>query len=61
VVLRLFDQEGTIRVKLGGGKDGSGMVLLNEATEPGVHLLARTTGSSVHVVNRDGRERLLTP
>ena len=61
VVFRLFDQEGTIRVKLGGGKDGSGMVLLNDATEPGVHLLSKPTGSSVRVANKDGRERLLAP
>lgn len=61
VVFRLLDQEGTIRVKLGAGRDGSGMVLLNDATEPGVHLLSKPAGSSVRVVNKDGRERLLAP
>jgi hypothetical protein len=61
VVFRLMDQAGTIRVKLGAGKDGSGMVLLNDATEPGVHLLSKAEGSSVRVVNKDGRERLIAP
>lgn len=61
VVFRLLDQTGTIRVKLGAGKDGSGLVLNNDATEPGVHLLAQPAGSSVRLVNKDGRQRLITP
>ncbi len=61
VVLRLLDQQGTIRVKLGAGKDGSGLLLANDATEPGVHILAKDTGSSIRVVNKDGRQRLIAP
>ena len=61
VVFRLFDQRGTIRVKLGAGADGSGLLLANDATEPGVHLLATASGSSVRVVNKNGRERLISP
>lgn len=61
VVFRLLDQQGTIRVKLGAGKDGSGLLLANDATEPGVHLLAKAQGSSVRVVNKDGRERVIAP
>ena len=61
VVLRLLDQEGTIRVKLGADQKGSGLLLANDATEPGVHLLATAEGSSVRVVNKDGRERVVTP
>jgi hypothetical protein len=61
VVLRLLDDRGTIRVKLGAGSDGSGLLLANDATEPGVHLLATAKGSSVRVVNRNGRERLIAP
>jgi hypothetical protein len=33
VVLRLLDRRGTIRVKLGAGEDGSGLLLNNDATE----------------------------
>ena len=61
VVFRLLDQEGTIRVKLGAAQDGSGLVLLNDATEPGVHILAKDTGSSLKVKNKDGMERSFTP
>jgi hypothetical protein len=61
VVLRLLDQQGTIRVKLGAGKEGSGLLLANDATEPGVHILAKATGSSIRVVNKNGRERLIAP
>jgi len=61
VVFRLFDQQGTIRVKLGAAKDGSGLVLLNDATEPGVQILAKATGSSLKLKNKDGRERIFTP
>ena len=61
VVLRLLDQEGTIRVKLGADQKGSGLLLANDATEPGVHLLAKAEGSSVRVANKDGRERVVTP
>jgi hypothetical protein len=61
VVLRLVDERGRIRVKLGAGTDGSGLLLANDATEPGVHLLATSKGSTIRVVNRDGRERLIAP
>ena len=60
VVLRLFDQQGTIRVKLGASTDGSGLVLLNDATEPGVQILAKATGS-IKVRNKDGKEELIAP
>jgi hypothetical protein len=61
VVLRLLDQQGTIRVKLGAAQDGSGLLLANDATEPGIHLLAGAKGSSIRVANKDGRERVITP
>jgi hypothetical protein len=61
VVLRLLDPSGTIRVKLGAGADGSGLLLANDATEPGVHLLARPEGSSLRLADKNGRERLITP
>jgi len=45
VVFRLIDSNGTIRVKLGAGEDGSGLLLLDETTEPAVHLIARRTAT----------------
>jgi hypothetical protein len=67
VVFRLFDQSGTIRVKLGAGEDGSGLVLNDETTEPGVHIIARraplaerkTTG--ITLTGAGGRQRVITP
>jgi len=61
VVFRLLDQKGTIRVKLGAAEAGSGLLLVNDATEPGVHILAQATGSSLRLANKDGRERVITP
>jgi hypothetical protein len=46
VVFQLLDRNGTIRVKLGASEDGSGLLLLDGATEPGVHVIARRTGTS---------------
>jgi len=61
VVFRLTDQTGTIRVKLGAGTDGSGLLLANDATEPGFHALAVSKGTSLRLRNKDGSERLITP
>jgi hypothetical protein len=68
VVLRLFDRHGTIRVKLGAGEDGSALLLLDETTSPGVHLVARRTGTAerpattgVTLTGVDGRPRVIRP
>lgn len=47
VVFRLKDQQGTIRVKLGGNTDGAGLVMLDGDTEPAVHILAKKAKASV--------------
>jgi hypothetical protein len=59
-VLRLRDAGGTIRVKLGASEDGSGLVLLDGSTEPGVHLLAKRAGTSV-TVRRGEAQRVIRP
>lgn len=61
VVLRLFDQSGAIRVKIGASQKGSGLVLLNDSTEVGIHLLAKDTGSSLKLIDKNGRQRLISP
>lgn len=68
VVLRLIDRTGTIRVKLGAGESGSGLLLLDEATEPGVHVIARQTGTSdrptttsLTLRGSDGQQRVIRP
>ena len=67
VVFRLFDQSGAIRVKLGAGEDGSGLVLNDETTEPGVHIIARRAPlagrktTSITLTGANGRQRVITP
>ena len=68
VVFRLLDKNGTIRVKLGAGTDGSGLVLADETTEPGVHIIARRTGTAarptttrITLTGANGRQRVLSP
>jgi hypothetical protein len=60
-VLRLRDPKGEIRVKIGAGADGSGLLLLDGATEPAIHMLAKDGGTSVTLSNKGGARRVLTP
>jgi hypothetical protein len=60
VDLKLLDAKGMIRAKLGGDRDGSGLVLYNETSEPGVHILATRTRTFV-VIQRGDRRRVLRP
>jgi len=52
VVLRLLDQDGTIRVKLGAGSDGSGL-RIGTADRPNT--------TSITLKGRDGRRRVIRP
>lgn len=68
VMLRLIDRNGTIRVKLGASEGGSGLLLIDEATEPGVHIIARRTGTperptttSLSLRGPDGQQRVIRP
>lgn len=61
VVFRLKDAKGTVRVKLGAGEDGSGLVMLNNSTEVGIHAIAKTKGSFISVVNPDGKKQEIKP
>ena len=59
VVFRLRDQSGAVRVKLGAGRTGSGLLLLNEATEPGIQLLAGAERTSVSLQRGTERNELV--
>ena len=67
VVFRLFDQTGTIRVKLGASESGSGLLLTDETTAPGVQVLARRAPipgrktTSITLTGAGGRQRVMTP
>jgi hypothetical protein len=60
VVFRLRDANGTIRVKIGASEAGSGLLLANEATEPGVHILAKRTDTFL-TVQRGDRRHVIRP
>ena len=67
-VFRIRDAGGTIRVKLVAGSDGSGLLLLDETTEPAVHIVARRralpdrpTTTSISLTGGEGQRRTLTP
>ena len=67
-VFRIRDAAGTIRVKLAAGSDGSGLLLLDETTEPAVHIVARRnavpdrpTTTSISLTGAEGQRRTLTP
>jgi hypothetical protein len=61
VVFRLRDADGTIRVKLGAAEDGSGLVLLNDLTEPGIQLLAGQDGASLTLAEQGKAGRVIRP
>lgn len=67
-LFRMRDSAGTIRVKLGAGDDGSGLLLIDETTEPGVQIIARRsatasrpTTTSINLVGAAGRRRTIAP
>ena|SRR5688572_20847205 len=60
VVLRLLAANGDIRVKLAASDEGSGLVLLNGATEPGAQVLAKRTGTTLKLKAGD-RDRVIEP
>ena len=61
VIFRMMDQEGTIRVKMGASEQGSGLVLLNELTEPGVHILAQQGNTSLTITDQSGAKQVIEP
>ena len=61
VIFRMMDQQGTIRVKMGASEDGSGLLLANHLTEPGVHILANEGGSSITLVEENGEKQVIKP
>lgn len=59
-VFRLRDADETIRLKLGASKEGSALLLLDDSTNPGLHVLARH-GTTMTLINPDGRKRVFEP
>ena len=61
LVDRIRDPEGNIRVKLGASQSGSGLVLLNDRTEPGVQMVAGADRATITLGERGKGERVIAP
>lgn len=59
-VFRMRDTDQTIRLKIGASNEGSALLLLDESTNPGLHVLARK-GTTMTLINPDGRKRIVEP
>jgi hypothetical protein len=67
-LFRMRDSTGSIRVKLGAGDNGSGLLLIDETTGPGVQIIARRaatadrpTTTRINLTGADGQQRTITP
>jgi hypothetical protein len=61
VIFRLRDEKETIRVKLAASAEGSGLLLINNLTEPGVHLLAKQDDTSLTLTDHSGAAQIIKP
>ena len=60
-VFRMRDSRGTIRVKLGASETGSGLLLLDDRTEPALHLLASGDATTLTLAQEGKDKRVLSP
>lgn len=63
-LFRLIDENGRPAVKIGGGADGSGISLAGDSQKrewAGVQILSNQPAVTIKMVNRDGREKSITP
>lgn len=61
VLLRLIDSKGAPNVKLGASDDGSGLLIGGESDPTYVQILAHGQTTSLKLINKDGRERVIEP
>lgn len=59
--LRLRSGDGTVRVKLAGTVDGSGLVLFDKEAEPALWLAANKSGTSLTVAEKGKQKRIIKP
>jgi hypothetical protein len=60
-VFRMRDSQGAIRVKLDAKEEGSGFLLLDDSTNPGLHLLTGTNGTTLTIIGKNGKKRVIEP
>src|SRR5688572_8121805 len=51
-VFRMRDATGTIRVKIDATEKGSGLLLLDDSTNPGFHVLAKEEGTIMTLIGK---------
>ena len=64
VLFRLIDQQQKPLVKLGAGADGSGLMLTGDPARQdwsGIQVSAKPGGSTLRLLNLDGKERVIKP
>ncbi|HYP26472.1 MAG TPA: hypothetical protein VE262_07135 [Blastocatellia bacterium] len=59
--IRLRSGDGTVRVKLAGTADGSGLLLFDREAEPAVWMAANKLGTSVTLAEKGKEKRVLKP
>ena len=57
VIFRLRDEN----ENMGASEEGSGLLLINNLTEPGVHLLAKQDDTSLTLMNQGGVTQVIEP
>ena len=55
----MWDAKGEVRVKLGAGEDGSGLLLADQSTEPGLHILAKRGATTLSLTDTNGTRRVI--
>jgi hypothetical protein len=61
VLLRLMDSRGRPNIKMGASIDGSGLLVAGNADPTYVQILAQGKKTSLKLINKDGRERVIEP
>jgi hypothetical protein len=59
--IRLRSGDGMVRVKLGATKDGSGLILFDNAAEPAVALASGKTGTTATLAEKGKDKRVIKP
>jgi hypothetical protein len=58
-LLRMRDAKGEVRVKLGASDEGSGLLLADRSTAPGLHVLAQRGTTTLTLTDADGTQRVI--
>jgi hypothetical protein len=60
-LFRMRDAKGEVRTKLGASEEGSGLLLADDSTEPGLHILAKRGATTMTLSDRSGQQLVIRP